>query len=57
MKKKTKNAIVSDKFTTFTTFAEKYSESRLHLGKTQIKFGFSLGLHYLCIHNTFIEVI
>ena len=36
-----------------TTFAEKYSESRLHLGKTQIKFGFSLGLHYLCIHNTF----
>jgi len=22
-------------------------EDRLHLGKTQIKFGFSLGLHYL----------
>ena len=21
---------------------------RLHLGKTQIKFGFSLDLHYLC---------
>ena len=25
-------------------------EDRLHLGKTQIKFGFSLGLHYLCPH-------
>ncbi len=26
-------------------------EDRLHLGKTQIKFGFSLGLHYLCSPN------
>ena len=26
-------------------------EDRLHLGKTQIKFGFSLDLHYLCRRN------
>ena len=26
-------------------------EDRLHLGKTQIKFGFSLDLHYLCSAN------
>ena len=28
------------------------SEDRRHLGKTQIKFCFSLGLHYLCSNRT-----
>ena len=32
--------------TNFTT--SDFVEGRLHLGKTQIKFGFSLDLHYLC---------
>jgi len=31
-----------------TKFAVFNSENRLHLGKTQILFGFSLVLHYLC---------
>ena len=34
-----------EKVVTLTLFEV---EDRLHLGKTQIKFGFSLYLHYLC---------
>jgi len=34
-----------EKVVTLTLFKV---EDRLHLGKTHIKFGFSLNLHYLC---------
>ena len=32
----------------FVSLALKSAEDRLHLGKIQLKFGFSLDLHYLC---------
>ena len=45
-KKFEKHANFHEKVVTLTLFEV---EDRLHLGKTQIKFGFSLDLHYLCI--------
>ena len=45
-KRSEKRANFHEKVVTLTLFEV---EDRLHLGKTQIKFGFSLDLHYLCI--------
>ena len=35
----------------FLILRRKLREGRLHFGKTQIYFGFSLSLHYLCPGN------